>query len=73
MAKKKIQDLSILKDLLADNVLAMALVDKAEFLEKTLQDLRVEIEKSGVITQMCQGNYSIDRANPRTTSIQCNN
>ena len=64
MAKKKINDLSILKDLLKDNVLGLALIDKAEFLEQTLQELQEKITAGGVVTEMCQGAYNIERANP---------
>ena len=70
MAKKsKIDDLSILEELLKDNVLALKLLDKVKFMEKTLLELQDEITKGGVITEMCQGSYNIERANPRTTSI----
>lgn len=64
MAKAKVNDLSILEDLLKDNVLGLALIDKAKFMEKTLQELQKKIDSNGVITEMCQGSYSIDRANP---------
>ena len=64
MAKSKIQDLSVLKKLLKDNALGLSLIDKAIFMEKTLQDLQKEIDKNGVLTEMCQGAYNIERANP---------
>lgn len=64
MAKAKVQDLSILETMLKDNVLALALIDKAKFMEKTLQELQNKINSGGVITEMCQGAYNIDRANP---------
>ena len=64
MAKSKIQDLSVLKDLLKDNALGLSLIDKAIFMEKTLQDLQKEIDENGVLTEMCQGAYNIERANP---------
>lgn len=44
--------------------LGLSLLDKIEFMEKTLQDLQKKIKKDGVITEMCQGRYNIDRANP---------
>lgn len=64
MAKAKVEDLSKLKVLLKDNVLGLALLEKAEFMEKTLKELKTEIEAGGVITSMCQGSYNIERANP---------
>lgn len=64
LAKSKIQDLTILTTLLADNVVALALIDKAVFLEKTLSKLQKQIEEFGTITEMCQGSYNIQRANP---------
>ena len=64
MAKNKIQDLSVLKKKLSDNVVALALIDKAEFMEKTLGELQTQIEQIGTITEMCQGSYNIQRANP---------
>lgn len=64
MAKTKVNDLSILEEYLKDNVLGLALIDKAKFMEKTLQDLQNKITKGGVITEMCQGAYNIERANP---------
>ena len=64
MAKTKVQDLSVLEEFLGDNVLGLALIDKAKFMEKTLQELQDKINTGGVITEMCQGAYNIDRANP---------
>lgn len=48
--------------------LALMLLDKAEFLETTLLDLRRKVEETGVVTEMCQGSYSIDRENPALRS-----
>ena len=64
MAKAKIKDLDKLRELLKGNILALKLIDKAEFMEKTLKDLEKEVTDNGVITKMPQGEYSIDRANP---------
>ena len=50
--------------MLADNVVALALIDKAVFLEDTLKELQQQIEDFGTITEMCQGSYNIQRANP---------
>lgn len=44
--------------------LGLNLLEEATFMKKTLKELRVNINKQGVVTEMCQGNYSIDRANP---------
>ena len=76
MAKKKeknIADLSELKQLFlkennAKNTLALSLLDKAEFLEQTLQNLKLKVNALGVITSMCQGAYDIDRENPALKS-----
>lgn len=64
MAKTKVNDLSVLRTMLKDNVLGLALIDKAEFMEQTLQELQDKVKAEGVVTEMCQGNYNIDRANP---------
>ena len=73
MAKKKITDLDILKQdfmKINDNrsKLALSLLDKAEFMEDTLQKLQNKVKKNGVVTEMCQGAYSIDRENPALKS-----
>lgn len=64
MAKSKVRDLSILEEQLKDNVLGLALIDKAKFMETTLCELQKKIAESGTITEMCQGAYNIERANP---------
>lgn len=48
--------------------LALLLLEKAEFLEKTLSKLKKKVEDTGVVTEMCQGAYSIDRENPALRS-----
>lgn len=73
MAKKKISDISELKKVfskLNDNrsKLALSLLDKAEFLESTLEALKAKVNELGVITSMCQGEYEIDRENPALRS-----
>ena len=73
MAKKKTTNLSELKKIFSEknnakNTLALSLLDKAEFLEKTLQDLKEQVNLAGVITSMCQGAYDIDRENPALKS-----
>lgn len=44
--------------------LGLSLVEEAEFMKLTLNDLKDKIVKDGVVTSMCQGKYNIDRANP---------
>lgn len=44
--------------------LGLSLLEEAEFMKKTLKKLKREIQKNGVVTEMNQGKYSIDRANP---------
>lgn len=76
MAKKKIKDIADLSELKkifseknnARNTLALSLLDKAEFLEQTLQNLKEQVNVAGVITIMCQGAYDIDRENPALKS-----
>lgn len=66
---KKIYDLKELKSVFEstnDNKskLALSLLDKVTFMEETLQKLQERIKEQGVVTEMCQGKYNIDRANP---------
>lgn len=44
--------------------LGLSLLEEAEFMKTTLNKLKEKINKDGVVTEMCQGKYSIDRANP---------
>lgn len=44
--------------------LGLDLLDEAVFMKSTLKKLRNKVLSDGVVTDMCQGNYSIDRANP---------
>ena len=69
MANKKtvnIKDLRNVFEKMNDNrsKLALSLLDKAEFMEDTLEKLQDRIKENGVVTSMCQGAYNIDRANP---------
>lgn len=68
MKKSDMKDLAELKVLFVGTdtktVLAQALLDKAIFMEETLQKLQKEVNEKGVTTTMCQGKYDIDRTNP---------
>ena len=66
MATKLIKDLNKLNDIFSQNgnILALSLLDKAKFMETTLQQLQEKVTEGGVVTKMCQGKYDIDRANP---------
>ena len=44
--------------------IGLSLVDEAIFMKKTLDSLKTNIKDNGVVVQMSQGSYSIDRANP---------
>lgn len=73
MAKKKTLDLKELKCIYetlgnGKSKLALSLLDKAEFLESALNNLKKEVESLGVITKMCQGSYDIERENPALKS-----
>ena len=76
MAKKKMlayEDLKTLKETFEkmDNdksKLALSLLDEAYFCGDTLKKLKEKVEKDGVVTEMCQGNYNIDRENPALKS-----
>lgn len=76
MAKKKVlayEDLKTLKETFekVDNdksKLALSLLDEAYFCGDTLKKLKEKVEKDGVVTEMCQGNYNIDRENPALKS-----
>lgn len=68
--KYKIEELRAVFEQINDSKskLALSLLDKAEFMEKTLNTLQEKVNKDGVVTEMCQGNYSIDRTNPALQS-----
>lgn len=44
--------------------LGLSLLEEAEFMKGTLKELKKNVEDKGVVTEMCQGDYSIERANP---------
>ena len=48
--------------------LALSLLDEAYFCGDTLNKLKEKVEKDGVVTEMCQGSYNIDRENPALKS-----
>lgn len=69
MNKKQNYDIKTLRALfvgLDDNKskLAMNLLDKAQFMENTLQELKARVEQDGTIVEMCQGKYNIEREHP---------
>ena len=73
MAKKKIADIKDLRKVFEktnDNrsKLALSLLDKAEFMEDTLEELQIKVKLDGVVTEMCQGDYTIERENPALKS-----
>ena len=73
MANKKIPNINDLRKVfeeLNDNrsKLALSLLDKAEFMNKTLLDLEERVNKDGVVTVMSQGSYEIERENPALRS-----
>lgn len=56
---------STLKEMDSDIAkLGLNLLIEAEFMKKTLKKLKKDINDNGVITDMQQGDYSIQRANP---------
>lgn len=48
--------------------LGLTLIEEANFLGTTLEALKKKIDADGVITEMCQGSYSINRENPALKS-----
>ena len=73
MAKDKIADIKDLKQIFEKlntnkSKLALSLLDKAEFLEETLKELQIKVKTDGVVTEMCQGDYTIERENPALKS-----
>lgn len=64
-----------IKDLeLQEKNMAMNLIEELAFMKVTLEDLKEEVNTTGVVTEMPQGDYSIMRENPAlksyTTMIQ---
>lgn len=44
--------------------LANSLLKELKFMNVTLESLKDNVVKDGVVTTMCQGKYNIERANP---------
>ena len=74
-----LNDIRILKEVkrlkrvfknVADNVknLTDKLINRAAFMLVSLEDMESEITKSGLMLEMSQGEYSIDRAHPLISS-----
>ena len=69
MAKEVKIDLNSLKKTFKEmdsdkGKLGLSLLEEAEFMKKTLDKLKKNINENGVVTEMCQGAYNIERANP---------
>ena len=78
MAKKLVKDIETLRKMFESvddgrKSVAFSLLDEAEFLQKTMEKLKEEIDRDGVQVTMPQGAYSIQRANPCIASYNtCN-
>ena len=58
-----------IKDLEKDEqAMAMNLIKELGFMKVTMEDLKEEVNTSGVVTEMPQGDYSITRENPALKS-----
>lgn len=69
MAKEVKIDLKSLKNTFNEmdsdkGKLGLSLLEEAEFMKITLDELKKNIKDKGVVTEMCQGAYNIERANP---------
>lgn len=69
MRKIKGIDINSIKDTFQDmgtdkSKLGLALIEEAKFMKNTLTKLKKKIKNDGVVTNMCQGKYDIERANP---------
>ncbi len=55
----------ILKDVPKEQIaLCERLIERAAFMGVMLIEYEEEVKKNGIVTQMCQGEYTIDRENP---------
>lgn len=70
ITNSKLQEIKKLfeKEDTSKNKLGLSLVDKAIFMEQTLEKLEAKINENGVVTEMCQGTYTIERENPALKS-----
>ena len=73
MAKKTTVDIKSLRavfESINDNKskLALSLLDKADFMNTTLLELEQKVKDDGVVTEMVQGSYVIERENPALRS-----
>lgn len=74
MAKEKKIDINRVKETFescenADlTALGLSLVAEVEFMKKTMEQLKKKINEDGVITEMSQGKYSIQRSHPAIAS-----
>ncbi len=69
MRKIKAIDINSIKETFLDmgtdkSKLGLALIEEAKFMKTTLTKLKRKIKSDGVVTNMCQGKYDIERANP---------
>lgn len=48
--------------------LGLGLIEELKFARKTLKKLKTNINKNGVVVEMDQGKYKIDRTNPALTT-----
>ncbi|MEB3029104.1 hypothetical protein VJI72_04775 [Parvimonas micra] len=60
-----------------EQIYAKNLAEEIAFMKIALEDLRADVNKNGVVTEMIQGDYSIQRENPAlrsyNTTIKCYN
>lgn len=73
MAKRELPNLKKIRQVFEtkndnNSVLALSLLDKADFMEETLLKLQEKVKSDGVVTTMCQGSYEIERENPALKS-----
>lgn len=69
MKKVKEIDLKSLKETFENmdsdkGKLGLTLLEETIFMKLTLDELKKNVQDNGVVTEMCQGKYNIERANP---------